>query len=178
MSVRFATASDARAILAIYAPNVSDAFVSFETEVPTEQEMRRRIVATLASHPWLVWEEGGVVLGYAYASKHRERAAYQWSTDVSCYVHPAARGRGIGKSLYVELLRLLREQGFVNAYAGIALPNEASVRLHESVGFTHLGTYRAVGFKQGAWRDVGWWEVRLGSLPAEPGMPGPPPSTP
>jgi phosphinothricin acetyltransferase len=176
MSIRFATAADAPGILAIYAPNVSGAFVSFETEVPTEEEMRRRIVATLVSYPWLVWDQGGEVLGYAYASKHRERAAYQWSTDVSCYVRPDARGRGIGKSLYLALLQVLRRQGFINAYAGIALPNDASVRLHESVGFRHLGTYRAVGFKQGAWRDVGWWEVRLGSLPAEPGAPGPPPS--
>ncbi len=99
-NIRVASAGDADAILAIYAPNVSDEFVSFELEVPTPEEMRGRIVATLATHPWLVWEVGGRVAGYAYASKHRERLAYQWSADVSCYVDRAARGRGVGKALY------------------------------------------------------------------------------
>ena len=102
------------------------------------------------------------IAGYAYAGEHRERLAYQWSVDVSCYVHPRARGRGIGKALYHALLRVLRAQGFCNAFAGIALPNEASVALHESVGFTPLGRYRNVGFKLGAWRDSGWWQCAFG----------------
>ena len=170
-AIRVARLDDAREVRDIYAPSVTDAFISFETQVPAIEEMRARIEKTLATHPWLVHDEGGRILGYAYGSKHRERGAYQWSADVSCYVRPEARGRGIGKALYVDLLRRLEAQGFRNAYAGIALPNEASVRLHESVGFEAIGVYRGVGFKNGAWRDVGWWGRRLGRLEADPAAP-------
>jgi phosphinothricin acetyltransferase len=172
-ALRVARAGDAAQVLEIYAPNVTDGFISFELEPPSLDEMRARIEKTLATHPWLVHDEGGRIAGYAYASRHRERSAYQWSADVSCYVRPEARGRGIGKALYVELLRVLEGQGFRNAYAGIALPNEASVRLHESVGFEPIGIYRGVGFKNGAWRDVGWWGRRLGDLVARPAPPRP-----
>jgi L-amino acid N-acyltransferase YncA len=171
--IRVASAADAAAILAIYAPNVIDSIVSFELAPPSVDEMANRIAATLPTHPWLVWEADGVVAGYAYASRHRERLAYQWSADVSCYVRADARGRGIGKALYGALLGALRGQGFVNAYAGIALPNAASVRLHESVGFAPIGVYPAVGFKQGAWRDVGWWHCRVGELASQPAPPRP-----
>jgi len=172
-AIRVARREDAAQLGEIYAPNVTDAFISFETEAPTVDAMRARIEKTLRTHPWLVHEESGDILGYAYATKHRERAAYQWSVDVSCYVRERARGHGIGKALYAELLRLLEAQGFRNAYAGIALPNEASVRLHESVGFGPIGVYRGVGFKHGAWRDVGWWGRRLGALDADPAPPIP-----
>jgi phosphinothricin acetyltransferase len=172
-AIRVARVADAAQVREIYAPNVTDAFVSFEAAAPSVEEMRARIRSTLATHPWLVHEEAGRILGYAYASRHRERAAYQWSADVSCYVRAETRGRGIGKALYVELLRLLETHGYRNAFAGIALPNEASVRLHESVGFTPIGIYRGVGFKQDAWRDVGWWGVRLGALEAAPEPPRP-----
>ena len=171
--IRVARAEDAPQVAEIYRPSVTEGFISFETEPPTAEEMRARIEKTLRTHPWLVHDDAGDILGYAYASKHRERAAYQWSADVSCYVRPHARGRGIAKALYAELLRMLEAQGFRNAYAGIALPNEASVRLHESVGFTPVGVYRGVGFKQGAWRDVGWWGRRLGDLEASPRPPRP-----
>ena len=171
MEVRLATEDDAAAIAAIYAPIVASTFTSFETEEPTADEMRRRVRATLEKYPWLVAAEGDAVLGYAYASRHRERAAYQWSVDVSVYVDASARGRGVGKLLYRDLFARLRSQGFVNAYAGIALPNDASVRLHESLGFTKVGVYENVGFKLGAWRDVGWWQLSLREPPPSPDAP-------
>ncbi len=172
-AIRVARPEDAAEVAEIYAPNVTDTFISFEIEPPTVAGMRERIAKGLSTHPWLVHDAGGRIEGYAYAGRHRDRAAYQWSTDVSCYVRPEARGRGIGASLYLELIRLLEAQGFANAYAGIALPNEASVRLHESVGFKPVGIYRGVGFKQGAWRDVGWWARALGEPAANPQPPRP-----
>lgn len=164
MNIRIATPDDAAAVAAIYDPIVRDTTISFETEVPGEAEMRARIEKTLAVLPWLVAEDSaGAVCGYAYASKHRERAAYQWSVDVTVYVHPNQRGRGVGRMLYGQLMPLLRELGYCQAFAGIALPNSASVGLHEAVGFRPIGVYSQVGFKHGAWRDVGWWQMGLGS---------------
>ena len=169
--IRMATPRDAAGIHAIYAPVVRDTFVSFELEPPTEPQLAQRIAATVRRFPWLVDEDAQGIAGYAYACEHRERLAYQWSVDVSCYVHPRARGRGIGRSLYLALLRVLQAQGFCNAFAGIALPNAASVALHESVGFRLLGHYRNVGFKNGAWRDTGWFQCAIGELAAQPAVP-------
>ena len=170
--IRLATPHDADQILAIYAPIVEHTAISFELEVPTLAEITQRISNTLARYPWLSCEEAGQVLGYAYASAHRTRAAYQWSVDVSAYVHPTARRRGVGQALYTSFVQILGEQGFYNAYAGIALPNPASVRLHESVGFRSVGVYQQVGYKLGAWHDVGWWQLALqtrdNSVPAPP----------
>lgn len=165
MTLRMATPADAQDIQAIYAPIVAHTAISFELEPPTVEEMRERIVKTLALLPWLVSEDDqGRVRGYVYASRHRERAAYQWSVDVTAYVREDARGRGVGKALYAELRRRLVELGYFQAFAGIALPNEASVALHESVGFKPIGVYRNVGHKHGAWRDVGWWQLELQPL--------------
>lgn len=169
--IRMATPRDAAGIHAIYAPIVRETFISFELEPPGESQIAQRVAATLRKYPWLVSEDAQGIAGYAYATEHRERLAYQWSVDVSCYVHPRARGRGTGKSLYLALLRVLRAQGFRNAFAGIALPNDASVALHESVGFTPLGCYRNVGYKLGAWRDSGWWQCALGELASPPPIP-------
>jgi L-amino acid N-acyltransferase YncA len=160
--IRLATPDDAPAIQAIYAPFVRETIVSFEIEVPTVGEMAGRIENGLTRFPWLVCErEDGFVAGYVYASKHRERAAYQWGVDVTVYVHPEARRGGVGRGLYTSLFALLRLQGFYNAYAGIALPNPASVALHESLGFTSIGIYHQTGYKLGKWHDVGWWEIVL-----------------
>jgi L-amino acid N-acyltransferase YncA len=171
VTLRVASPSDARDIQAIYTPIVTGTAISFETEAPTSDEMARRITSTLATHPWLVAGEGGRVLGYAYAARHRERRAYRWSTDVSVYVHPDGRGRGIGAGLYVSLLALLARQGLRRAYAGITLPNAASVALHEAAGFVRVGVYRNVGFKLGAWHDVGWWERPLSAATDAPPEP-------
>ncbi len=168
--IRFALERDAAQIQAIYSPIVSQTATSFEMEPPSIDEIRRRITDTLLHLPWLVCEHQGQVLGYAYASRHRVRAAYQWSVDVSVYVHAEARRMGIGRAAYHSLFQILRRQGFYNAYAGIALPNPASVGLHESVGFKPLGVYKEVGFKFGAWHDVGWWWLLLQpkAIPPQP----------
>jgi phosphinothricin acetyltransferase len=156
---------DAAACAAIYAPFVLESAVSFEEIAPDAAAMEERIRGVEATHPWLVAEDEGRVVGYAYASPHRERAAYRWAADVAIYVDAAARRSGVGRSLYEALLTRLREQGFHVACAGITLPNDASVALHEALGFEPVGIYRGIGWKAGAWRDVGWWQLRL--LPAD-----------
>ena len=175
MQIRAARPDDAEAIQAIYAPVVRDTTISFELEPPTVEEMRQRVVSTIHL-PWLVGvDDAGAVIGYVYAGKHRERAAYQWSVDVTAYVHSDHRGRGVGKALYARLFEQLIEAGYCQAFAGIALPNAGSVALHESVGFSPIGVYRNVGFKHGAWRDVGWWQKEL-QLPKAPRTPETTPS--
>ena len=168
MIIREASDGDAEQIAAIYAPYVRHTAISFEVVPPTTAEMAERIRGLTAAYPWLVCSDGRAVLGYAYASRHRERAAYGWSVDVSVYVRGDAHRRGIGRALYSALLRIVAAQGFYNAYGGITLPNPSSVGLHESMGFTPVGVYRAVGFKLGAWHDVGWWELALTQRPAFP----------
>lgn len=159
--IRLATGRDAGQVAAIYAPNVTGKIISFESEPPGADEMRRRIEATLERYPWLVCERRGRVLGYAYAGPHGSRAAYQWSVDVSVYVHGESHRMGVGRALYASLFAALALQGFYNAYAGATLPNPASVGLHESVGFRPVGIYHEVGYKLGAWHDVGWWHLPL-----------------
>ena len=169
--IRLATFKDAPAIAEIYAPIVLATPISFETEPPDAQEFERRIAKVLTAHPWLVCEHEGNVTGYAYASRHHERAAYQWSVDTSVYIHSDFRRRGVGQALYTSLFSILVGQGFYNAYAGITLPNPGSVGLHESVGFKRLCIYRNVGYKLGSWYDVGWWELALQPLKSNPGVP-------
>jgi L-amino acid N-acyltransferase YncA len=162
MSIRLADpAADADALRAIYAPYVTETVISFEYAIPSVETMRERIAKTLEFHPWLVYEQEGAVIGYAYAGKHRERAAYQWSTDVSVYVSPQHHRKGIGRALYTELFALLRRQGFCNAFAGITLPNDASVGVHRAMGFEMIGMYQQVGYKFGRWHDTGWMQLRL-----------------
>jgi L-amino acid N-acyltransferase YncA len=166
---------DAAACSAIYAPFVLDTAVSFEEQPPTPGEMRRRIELISGTHPWLVAEDAGTVIGYAHASAHHERAAYRWAADVAVYVGEGHRRRGGGRALYGALLKLLERQGIQVACAGITLPNDASVALHEACGFEPVGVYRRIGWKAGAWRDVGWWQLELiaatEGTPAEPGAP-------
>ena len=154
----------------IYRPIVAETAISFELEPPDAAEMERRRATALGYAPWLVFDDGGV-LGYAYASRHRERAAYQWCVDVSVYVGRKHRRRGIGHALYTSLFALLRLQGFYAAHAGVTLPNDASVSLHESLGFRRIGVYPAVGYKRGAWWDVGWWQLELRQRTGTPAPP-------
>ena len=170
-TIRLARTEDAGQIQAIYAPIVSSTVISFELEPPTVEEMHQRILTTLQKYPWLVCERDREILGYAYASEHRTRAAYQWCVDVSVYVNGRIRRAGIGRALYISLLKILRVQGFYNAYAGITLPNPASVGLHDSLGFTPIGVYRSVGYKLGKWHDVGWWHLALKEPSANPELP-------
>ncbi len=173
MNIRVATPADAEDITAIYAHVVEHTSISFELTPPTVDQMRDRILTTLAHLPWLVSEDlQGSVNGYVYASKHRERPAYQWSVDVTAYVREDSRGAGVGKRLYLTLCEELAALGYFQAFAGIALPNAASVALHETVGFVPIGIYRKVGFKLGAWHDVGWWQKEL----SEPTGPATPPA--
>jgi L-amino acid N-acyltransferase YncA len=160
-TIREATRNDAAAIHAIYAPIVSETIISFELEPPSVEAIRQRVAQTLRTLPWLVCEHNGAILGYAYAGQHRSRAAYQWSVDVSVYVHEQVRRMRVGRALYTSLFNALLLQGLYNAYAGIALPNPASVGIHEALGFVPVGVYRGVGYKFGAWHDVGWWQLAL-----------------
>ncbi len=130
--------------------------------------MAARIERIGATHPWLVAESDGAVAGFAYACEHRSRAAYRWAVDVSVYVGEADRGQGLGRRLYIELFECLRDQRFRVACAGVTLPNEASVALHEGLGFVPVGVYRRIGWKHGAWRDVGWWQLDLSPDAADP----------
>jgi L-amino acid N-acyltransferase YncA len=171
-NVRVATPDDADAIAAIYAPIVANTSISFELAPPSVDEMRARIVRTLQSLPWLVSADaGGAVNGYVYAGRHRERAAYQWSVDVTAYVRADARGKGVARTLYGALFEELAALGYFEAFAGIALPNVASVALHESVGFKPVGVYRNVGYKLGSWHDVGWWQKEITTPTREPAAP-------
>lgn len=170
-TIRLATPADAAPIAGIYAPIVAGTPISFELEAPTAREMARRIAAVLAFAPWLVCVEDGAVTGYAYAGRHHERAAYRWSVDLSVYVREGGRRTGVGTALYRALLALLRLQRFRAAHAGITLPNAASVGFHEALGFRPVGVFPRVGWKGGAWYDVGYWQLELGDrtgVPSEP----------
>ena len=172
-TIRLAAQCDAAQIAAIYAPIVAGTWISFEEVPPDEGEMRRRIAALAYLFPFLCCERDGRVAGYAYATSHRERPAYRWSVDVSAYVHEDYRRGGVARSLYGELFTILSRQGYHNAFAGITLPNDASVGLHRSLGFVDVAQYRNVGYKCGAWRDTVWLQRELLALNGEPREPIP-----
>ena len=161
ISVRSAHVEDARALLAIYAPFVENTAISFELSPPSVDEFAARITKYVNEWAWLVAEEQGQILGYAYGSPHRERPAYRWSVETSAYVAPVAHRRGIATLIYRKLLAELSQKGYYNAYAGIALPNEASVALHRSIGFAPIGVFPSIGYKFDKWHDVAWLHRRL-----------------
>jgi L-amino acid N-acyltransferase YncA len=169
-------AGDATACAAIYAPSVIEGIASLEERAPGPAEMAARIETTSAAYPWLIAELEGEPAGYAYATEHRSRSAYRWSAETTVYVSPRHHRRGVGRALYEALFELLTAQGLYTACAGITLPNDASVGLHEAMGFELIGVYRAIGYKHGQWRSVGWWQAQLrepraGATPLEPGPP-------
>jgi phosphinothricin acetyltransferase len=170
--VRPAEPADAAAVAAVYAPYVTDGVASFESEPPTAADLRRRMLGERRL-PWFVACEGDDVAGYAYAAPHRARAAYRWSVETSVYVDERWHRRGVARLLYDRLLDELPGLGYVTAYAGITLPNDASVRLHEAMGFRPVGTFRRVGYKHGRWHDVGWWQRPLREPPSDPAEPVP-----
>jgi phosphinothricin acetyltransferase len=169
--VRDATTADAAACAVLYAPYVTDTVVTFETEPPTAEQMAERIAAAQRRHAWLVLEDDGAVVGYAYGGPYKERAAYRWSCEVSVYLEPGRRRTGGGRALYEALFARLAERGFRTAVAGMTLPNPASEGLHRALGFEKVGVYRRIGWKHGAWHDVAWVQRTLASTddpPAEP----------
>jgi L-amino acid N-acyltransferase YncA len=161
-SVRPAVAEDAGAVAAIYNHYVVHTTVTFEEEVVPAVEMARRMAQVQAAPlPWLVAERAGAVVGYAYAGKWRDRRSYRFSTEVTVYLAPDQGGRGIGSALYLRLLALLRDRGLHAVVGVVALPNEASVRLHEKLGFKKVGHLAEVGYKLDRWIDVGYWQLVL-----------------
>jgi L-amino acid N-acyltransferase YncA len=173
VGIRPVETADAEAIQAIYAPIVETSHISFELIAPSRDEMARRIKEA-EQLPWLVAvDEGRRVVGYAYAARHGGRDAYAWAVDTSIYLDAAVRGRGIGTALYADLLTRLRALGYVSAFAGIALPNAASVALHQRVGFEATGSFPVAGYKLGRWIDVSLWRSALAEPSVEPSRPQP-----
>lgn len=150
-------ARDAAACARIYAPYVTESWISFEVEAPDDAEMEQRIRSFGASHGWVVAVSDGAVIGYAYGSPHRTRAAYSQSCDVAIYVDRTCARRGVGRALYTELFAILAPK-YHAAFAGVTMPNDPSMALHAAMGFERVGTYREVGWKMGGWRDVTWWQ--------------------
>jgi phosphinothricin acetyltransferase len=171
VTIRAVSLADASAIGAIYAQVVEDTHISFEIDPPSSEEIATRISSVTAAFPWLVATDDGDVVGYAYAGPHGERAAYRWSVDTSIYLAAGARGRGVGTTLYRELLSELTALGYVSAFAGIALPNDASVALHQRAGFASVGSFPLAGFKLGRWWDVALLRRALNEPTATPEPP-------
>ena len=165
---------DAAACAAIYEPFVTESATSFDEEPPTAAYFTHKIEELSAVYPFLVATEDDEVIGYAYASEYRARAAYRWSAEVSVYIHADHRGKGVGRELYRVLLDLMRKQGFRAAIAGITVPNQASIALHERCGFELVGVFKRIGFKLGEWRDVAFLELQLAGAEPPGDAPGPP----
>lgn len=171
MSIRLATAQDVPRILEIYAPYIENTAISFEYTVPSLEEFTQRFLGITAKFPWLVWEENGVILGYAYGSRPFERAAYQWVAAASIYLCPEACGKGIGKKLYAALEALLQRQGYKKVYALITTGNADSVAFHRAVGYRYVATLSDCGYKFGAWYGVVWMEKELNTWDTPPREP-------
>lgn len=173
MPIRSAQPADVPAMLSIYDEFVRHTAVSFEYETPTPQEFSERLRAHIAVYPWLVYEENGAVLGYAYAGRAFERAAYAWNAEISCYLAPQARGRGVGRRLYAQIEEILRDMGVRKVFAVITSANAPSVAFHRALGYRDAARFTDVGFKHGAWYDVLWLEKQLCPLGTPEAFPTP-----
>jgi phosphinothricin acetyltransferase len=173
LSMRLANPDDAQAILAVYAPYITNSTLTFETTVPSVPEYRERISSITQRYPWLVVTSGNQVVGYAYASESRSREAYRWNAELSIYLNENYHRRGIATALYTALLQILRSLGFVNLYAVISQPNEASIALHRHFGFIEVGVFDKTGYKFDQWHDVIWMHHRIKDAydPATHGLP-------
>lgn len=160
-SMRLITESDAEDVLKIYSYYVLESVISFEYVAPSQEDFLQRITTISAQYPWLVFLSGNRIIGYAYASSHRQRTAYQWSCESSVYLLPQFHGKGIARILYRTLFSLLRLQGYFNVYAGVSLPNKKSVDFHRSFGFGEVGVFKEIGYKFGEWHDVQWFQFEL-----------------
>ncbi len=169
--VRAASPDDAPACAAIYAPYVEQTAITFELEPPTPAEMAARITTCSRKHAWLVLEDAGAVVGYAYGGVFNRRAAYRWACEVSVYLEMGRRRTGAGRALYEALLARLAARGYRQAIGGMTLPNDASVGLHRALGFEPVGTYRDIGYKLGHWHDVAWMQAPLGGAGEPPPEP-------
>jgi len=170
-TIRLATVADAAGMLAVYKPYVETSSATFEYEVPSLQEYTGRVEAVLPGYPWLVCEAEGIIIGYAYGHKHRDRTAYQWSPESTIYIAQSHHGKGIGKILYEAMFSILKLQGFVNIYAGVLSTNAGSNKLHRSMGFSEIGLFKNIGYKLGEWHSNIWYELAIGSHTPEPATP-------
>jgi L-amino acid N-acyltransferase YncA len=161
VQIRTARPEAAEEMLEIYKPYILNTAYTFETEIPSVHEFSQRIKKYTEKYPWIVAIAGDQIAGYAYASGHRDRDAYQWTCECSVYVHENFKGKGTGSKLYATLFEILKYQGFRNVYAGITIPNEASEKMHSKCGFELFAVYENIGYKNGAWHKVGWWKLQL-----------------
>lgn len=171
MLIRPVQIQDTKAILDIYAPYILNSAFTFETTVPSEQEFAERINTYTQKYPWLIAEDDGKIIGYAYAGKHRDREAYQWCVESSVYVLDEYHGKGIAHHLYNRLFELLKQFGYINVYAAITLPNSKSISFHTKMGFEHFTTFKNIGYKLGKWHDVAWMVKVINEHADDPGAP-------
>lgn len=165
---RRATEEDVVSILAIYAPYVTDSAITFEYDVPSEEEFRQRIRTISAEYPYFVCESDGLILGYAYAHRHMERAAYQWNAEISIYIRQGFTGKGLGKTMCQALIDLLRLQGIRNVFSCVTIPNERSAHLHHSMEFSTEGIFQNAGYKCGKWQTIAWFRKNIAPYTNEP----------
>lgn len=171
MIIRAVAIADAKAVLNIYQPYIETTAITFETSVPSLADFTGRIKSNTEKYPWLVAEAEGAIIGYAYASKHRDREAYQWCVESSVYVLEAYHNKGIAKELYSKLFGILQQHGYVNVYAGVTLPNPKSYSFHTKMGFEPIGVYKNIGYKLGKWHDVAWLVKTINEHTIDPSAP-------
>jgi L-amino acid N-acyltransferase YncA len=160
-SIRLISETDAPAVLEIYKPYILHTSISFEYEPPSEAEFLQRIKTVTADYPWLVCLDHEKIIGYAYASRHRTRTAYDWSAESTVYILPGYQRKGFARILYETVFEILRLQGYFNVFAGITMPNDSSVGFHRALGFKEIGTYKNIGYKLGNWHDTYWMQLSL-----------------